>query len=326
MKISVGIPTCREGLNVPTGFAGPEDIVRMTQQAERLGFFAVWGNDHLTVPTEMRARIAGIANFYEPLIMLAHLSAVTQTIRLGTGVIVYPLRQSYALAKQAATLDVLSQGRLLLGVGIGSLREEFEMVQRPGSKPNRGDMLDEGLQVISRLFTEDNVNFQGTYNHLKDIQIYPKPQQNPFPIYIAGNHPNTAERVVKWGRGWLISSPSLDAVRQSGAVLRSAAERLGRDPASVEIVAIQTLSVAKTHEEAVTRLKNSRIARRHAEQDLTSMVDANLVGTPDEIAERIARFEDAGVSQITAQNFACDTFSEMLDLMQILGEQVVRRV
>ncbi len=326
MKINVGIPTCREGLNVPTSFAGPQEIVRMAQLAEKLGFYAVWGNDHLAIPPHIRARIQGIANFYEPLISLAYIAAATTSLRLGTGVVVLPLRQPQLLAKQAATLDAFSQGRLLLGVGIGSYREELEMVTRPGVRTNRGDMLDEGLELISKLFNEESVSFDGKYNYLADVQSYPKPAQTPLPIYIAGSHPNTADRVAKWGRGWLIHSPSPDVVQKSVAGLHAAAERAGRDPASVEIVCAQTLSIANTHAEAVTRLKNSRIAQRHSEQDLAVLVESNLVGTPAEIQEKVAKLQAAGVSQVTAQNFASDTFSEMLELVQILGEEVVGRV
>lgn len=326
IKFGVGIPTCREGLNVPTNFAGPADIVRMAQTAEKLGFDVVWGNDHLTIPTSVRARIPGIANFYEPLITLSYIAAVTETLRLGTGIIVFPLRQSVQVAKQAATLDAFCGGRLLLGVGVGSLREEFEMVQAPGSKANRGNMLDEGLEILSRLFSEDNVTYHGKYNHLTDIQLYPKPIQKPMPIFVAGNHPNTAERVVNWGKGWLIGSPSPEGIRKSVTALRVAADKANRNASAYDIVAIQTVSIAKTHEEAVTRLMNSRIAKRHSGHDLAEMVDANLVGTPNEILEKIARFHEAGITQVSAQNFACDTFAEMMDLMQILGEEVVRHV
>jgi probable F420-dependent oxidoreductase len=237
MKFSIGIPTCREGLYVPVGFAKLAEIVRMAQVAEELEFHAVWGNDHLSIPGHLRQFTTGNANFYDPLIVLSHIAAVTHRLQLGVGIVVLPLRDPVYLAKQAATLDGLSDGRLLLGVGIGSIREEFEAVQRPGTDTHRGKIMDEGLEIITRLFREDSVSFDGDYNYFTDLRLYPKPVQTPFPLYVAGTHPNAIDRVVKWGNGWLIAGSTADRIRQSVERLEAATDLAGRDIEEIEIVA-----------------------------------------------------------------------------------------
>jgi len=114
---------------MPLPFADLGDVVRISQAAERLGYHSVWGNDHITAPRYVREAHANQPRFFEPLITLAYVAAHTTTIRLGTAVLVMPMREPVYLAKQVATLDHASHGRVLLGVGVGAYREELEAIK-----------------------------------------------------------------------------------------------------------------------------------------------------------------------------------------------------
>src|SRR5690606_12467245 len=162
MRFSVAIPTCKEGLSYPLPFAGPEEIIRVAQSAEQLGYHSVWGNDHITAPRYVRETFDQPPNFYEPLIVLAYIAASTRRIKLAPSVIVLPMREPVYLAKQVATLDVFSGGRFILGVGVGAYREEFEAIH-PDLAPTaqRGQMVDESLEALVRLFREPVASFAG---------------------------------------------------------------------------------------------------------------------------------------------------------------------
>ena len=120
MDVGVAIPTCKEGLSSPVGFARPEQVNEVVVHAERLGYHSVWGNDHITAPQYVREHYPDPPSFYEPLIALAAAAGVTRRIRLATATIVLPLREPVYLAKQVATLDRFSGGRVILRVGMGA--------------------------------------------------------------------------------------------------------------------------------------------------------------------------------------------------------------
>ena len=133
-----------EGLTYPIPFSDPENLVRIAQHAEALGYHSVWGNDHMTTQHYVRAEFSVPPRFWEPLVTYAFLAAHTKTLRFGTGVLVLPMRRDIVvLAKQIATLDHFSGGRLEIGVGVGAYREEFEALW-PGAEVHRGDMVEEG--------------------------------------------------------------------------------------------------------------------------------------------------------------------------------------
>ena len=159
--VSAGLPTGMEGLTYPIPFSEPEAVIRIAQHAERLGYHSVWGNDHMTTQHYVRAEFPVPPRFWEPLITYAFVAAHTKTLRLGTGVLVLPMRRDIVvLAKQLATLDHFSGGRLEFGVGVGAYREEFEALW-PDSKAHRGDMVEEGVKAIQALFGHAEQLFRG---------------------------------------------------------------------------------------------------------------------------------------------------------------------
>ena len=148
MKISVGLPTGMEGLMYPVPFSTPKDIVDIAVHAERLGYHSVWGNDHMTTQHYVREEFSTPPNYWEPLITYGFIAAATKTLRMGTGMLVLPMRRDIVVtAKQIATLDQFSGGRVEIGIGVGAYREEFEALQ-PHFNAHRGNMVDEGLHAL----------------------------------------------------------------------------------------------------------------------------------------------------------------------------------
>jgi probable F420-dependent oxidoreductase len=229
MDVGVAIPTCKEGLSSPVGFARPDQVIEVIVHAERLGYHSVWGNDHITAPQYVREHYPDPPSFYEPLIALAAAAGVTRRIRLATATIVLPLREPVYLAKQIATLDRFSGGRVILGVGMGAYREEFERLFPRLRAARRADMAEESLTILRRLFTERPVSYDGRYYAFDGLDLAPMPLQRPLPIFVGGNHPAVVERAARHGEGWLPASMSRETLVR-GATPREAAREADRDP------------------------------------------------------------------------------------------------
>src|SRR5262249_21226933 len=163
LRFGVHIPTCIEGMMYPVPFARPEDILPTAQLAERVGFDSVWGNDHMTTQRYVQQEWPAPPNFYEPLITFTWVAARTERIKLATGIIVLPMRTMPVLAKQVATLDQLSGGRMILGVGTGAYREEYEALYPDARDARRGEIVDEGMRALRLLFTERKASFRGKH-------------------------------------------------------------------------------------------------------------------------------------------------------------------
>lgn len=332
MRFSVGVPTCKEGLNFPAPFAAPQEVIAIIQKAEELGFHSVWGNDHITAPKYVRDTFSEPPNFYEPLITLSFAAARTSRIGLAPSVIVLPMREPVYLAKQVATLDVFSAGRFILGVGVGAYREEFERINpRLAKTAHRGEMVDEALEALVRLLTEPVASFKGKYYQFEGIALSPKPRQEPFPIYVGGNSDNAARRAGRHGLGWLPAALSTADIRHGIEVLQEAAGQAGRGAQQIDIAPQLLVTMGQTYEEAIKRFKNSQmyhhlISLRGSTlrgQDLSRIEENNLVGTPEQILDKISKLQDAGVTHCAALNFISNTPGEMMEQMSYFKEGVM---
>lgn len=330
MDFGISIPTCREGLSLPLPYADLEDCVRMSQLAEDYGFHSVWGNDHITAPAYVRAAYADPPRFYEPLVTLAYIAARTKTIRLGTAVLVVPMREPVFLAKQIATLDHASGGRLILGAGVGAYPEELDALHPNLGKRHRGDMLDEGIQSLRLLFDERVASFEGTYTNFRDIELFPKPVQDPFPIYIGGNHPNQIARAARHGQAWFPASLPPAMIREGIDQLHEQAAAASRSPEELLVTPQAMVSIRKTHEAAVENFSLSPMARhlntlQQSTLNRVTMADAiaaNLIGTPEEIIETVSKYVDAGIDFMASMTFVSPTFESLLEDMQFFSEEV----
>ena len=328
MKFSVSLPTGFEGLMHPVPFVEAEDFLRLARLCEAVGYDSVWGNDHITTQHYVRDLFPNqVPRYYEPIIVMAHLSAATSRIRFGTAVTVLPMHDPVYLAKQVATLDQLCGGRFILGTGIGAYREEFLAWNTKLPDARRGDMLDEGLAALSLLLTEKNASFEGRYYGFKDVELAPKPRQVPFPIFVGGHNLQAIERAVKYGQGWLPGWRPLAEMKERIALLKRRAVELGRDPASIEIAPQMSVTVAKTQEAAEQRyLASGLVAHRkslaYTGRDLGHQITANLVGSPDVILEKIEIMAGIGIDHCCALMFPADSISEMAEQMEWFGTLV----
>ena len=324
LQFDVLLPNCREGMFAPSPYAGPEEIVHAAKLAEELGYDTLWAADFLSRTPDYPASDGGPPNWYEPLISLSYVAAVTTRIKLGTGVIMAPFREPVVLAKQVATLDRFSKGRLLLGLGLGAFRSEFENINGLRPKANRGRMLDDSLALLQRLLNEehpDGVSFESRYNHINDVSLNPRPVQQPLPLYIPGRTPASLERVAKWCHGVMFAAGA--AVSRIAALEPVLAEH-GRNLKDIDVIAEADLSLADTQEEAEKRYWES-----HHGQTMTSrrgrdgLLENNWVGTPALVAEKIAGLIEQGVTHFYVLHTATDTVGESLEQMQRFAEGVI---
>jgi probable F420-dependent oxidoreductase len=225
-------------------WASPDRPGEFARRAEALGFESLWTTEHVVVPAgyeswypySRRGRMAGGLEDFpspDPLVWLSAAAATTSEIRLATGVLVLPQRNPLILAKEAATLDVISGGRVTLGVGSGWLEEEFDAlgVEFAG----RGDRTDEYIAVMRTLWTEELASFEGETVAFSNVYMRPQPVQRPIPIVIGGHSKRAARRAGELGDGFFPFTVEPEKVPGLVAQAREHAERSGRDPDELEI-------------------------------------------------------------------------------------------
>lgn len=301
----------------PIPFARPDDFVRLGQLCERLGYWAVWGNDHITTQRYVRDLHPHTPpNFYEVMMVLAFVAASTQSLRVGTSVSVLPMRDPVWLAKQFSTLDQLSAGRALMGVGVGAYREEFEAVMpRVAGGARRGDMLEEGVQLIRRLFTDPRVDHDGVYYACHGIEMFPKPVQSPLPIYFGGHNLAALERAARWGQGWMPAWRPWSELAERILMLRDQTEAAGRTRSAVEVAIEFSVTIDDTDAAAEARYMASRlVAHRkslaYTGRDLSQQVLCNLIGSPETVAGKLQALAEMGVDHCCALMFPTDNVSQ----------------
>jgi probable F420-dependent oxidoreductase len=332
MKFSICLPTGFEGVMYPIPFVEPGDFVKLGLLCERLGYDSVWGDDHITTQKYVQELFPGQQPaFYEPLITLMAIGAVTTTLRLGTSLLVLPMRDPVYLAKQVTTLDQLTNGRFTLGVGLGAYREEFAAWNSRLAKARRGDMMDEGLEALLKLLYQTQASHEGKFYAFKDVEMAPKARQNPFPLFIGGHSMESVDRAAKLGEGWLPGWRPLNEMKERIEHLRRRAEEYGRDPKSIEIAPQFSFTIAKTMEEAERiYMESGLVAHRkslaYTGRDLSQQVVANLVGSADVILEKIAYLRSIGVDHCCALMVPANSMSELIEQIEWFAEDVMKRV
>src|ERR1700682_298304 len=225
MRFGVTVPNYRK-------LASPENLVQVARRSEELGFDSLWVTDHVVVPEPYREMFG--PTVYDPLSVLAFLAAHTQRVELGTAVLVIPYRNPLVVAKQLATIDNLSNGRVVLGTGAGWAREEFEALGVPYDE--RGPITDEYLRAILELWTSESPPSKGLYVNSHNIHAEQRPVQQPHPPLLIGGYGKKAiRRAVAIGQGWFPDGMSLPDLDKAIGFMRQAAEEAGRDPASLSV-------------------------------------------------------------------------------------------
>jgi probable F420-dependent oxidoreductase len=275
--------------------AGLDVVLKIAEKADALRYGSLFVTDHVVMPVSSAKSTypyttsgqfpGGLAQDYlEPLVVLSHLAHATKRPRLGVSVLVVPYRNPLLAAKMLATVDVLSKGRVVLGAGVGWLREEFEALGTPPFE-ERGRVTDEYIKLMRAAWTTDPVTFDGKYYPVRDVHVLPKPVQRPaIPVWIGGHTEAALRRAGTLGDGWHpigMRPPALltpDEYAAKAKQVHDAARRAGRDPKSI------TLTIRVPME---VRAKNAKAAA--GDRPL-------FQGTADEVSADIRRYQALGVS------------------------------
>jgi probable F420-dependent oxidoreductase len=307
------------GLGIPHAGAAAQGakIVRFAQRAEALGFESLWCGDHIILPTAGTnqypytddgsfARPSDIG-FLETMTVLAFVASVTQRVRLGSTVIILPYRNPIVQAKMFASLDVLSGGRAICGVGVGWLEKEFDTLGVPYAE--RGPMSDEFLAIFRTLWTESHPEHNGKFYQFDGIQLQPKPLQNPLPIWVGGHSKRAIRRAIAYGQAWHPTRMTPAYVAEHIPYLRQEAERAGRDPDSIIISLKRGL-----------HLTDIGLAGK-----MISHAGNAVVGTVQDAIDDARRCRDIGIHQLT-YDFRTDAVDDQVAIMECLAEHVIPAV
>jgi len=302
----------RYGFYLPTRgrTATPEDLEALVRRGEALGFTSVMIADHIVFPSVVTSKypytVSGVfpgqGDALEQLALMAFIAGKTERLRLVTSVMILPYRNPVATAKTLATIDVLSRGRVTVGVGVGWLREEFEALGA-ADFDRRGAVSDEYLRIFKALWTESPVSFAGEFYRFEDVRCLPEPVQKPHPpIWIGGHSKAALRRVARLGDGWhpVGANPAVPLtpadLRRDLDELYRLTEAEGRDPSALTISYKAPLY-------DVSRPVAAGADRRP------------FSGSPDQIAEDIATYERLGVSELIF-DFRSETLAESLERME----------
>ena len=213
------------------------DPAVLAARAEELGFDSMWAPEQPTLPVEtVRDIPRAWGDIVDPFVMLARASATTSTLMLGTAVVVVPEHSPILLAKRAATLDALSGGRLLFGIGVGSVPEEAALFGT--DFPRRWTQTREAAAAMKELWTREQSEHHGAYYDFPPVYHYPKPVSRPGPPILLGSRsPRVFERIVADADGWIPIGATPAEIESARATLDTLAAAAGRDPATLQIVA-----------------------------------------------------------------------------------------
>ncbi len=228
---------------VNVGVASVDAMLGLAVAAEDLGFESVWTFEHVVVPVDYQSKYpysmdgkmgaTPETNFVDPLIALSAVATATKKIRLGTGVNILPQTNPLYLAKQAASLDFVSGGRFMLGVGIGWLAEEFSALGVPFER--RGPRFNDYVEAMRKVWSGDVVEHEGEFVKWSGFKSHPTPVQDPFPLVIGGHKGRAYQRVARYGNGWFAPSAAVDQVSAMLKDLDEVCRAEGRDRSTIEI-------------------------------------------------------------------------------------------
>lgn len=307
MKFGIAYPTFLDG----------DEIRRFAVRTEELGFESIWVGDHVVFPAKApdgypytedgSFQRPPDAPFIEPFTLLSFIASVTSHIKLGTTVIIVPYRHPIVQAKMFASLDVLTGGRAICGVGVGWLKEEFDALDAPFAK--RGAMTDEYLEIFKCLWTEPIPSYDGQFHQFSDITFEPKPVQKPYiPIWVGGHSRNAIRRSVHHGNAWHPTRQTPEWMAERLPFLRSYALEHGRDPAEI------TISL-KRH------LHFTELGVELGGGPLTT---GTVIGTAQDVLDDVKRCQDMGIDQVTF-DFRISDFDQCVRIVEHLAERVMTR-
>ncbi|HET8575556.1 MAG TPA: LLM class flavin-dependent oxidoreductase, partial [Methylomirabilota bacterium] len=254
----------------------PDQQFALAQRCEALGYDSLWTGDHISFHNPL----------YESLTLLASYAGITKRVKLGTGVYLLALRHPTVAAKITSTLDVLSGGRLIFGVGVGGENpKEFEACGIPHKE--RGARVDEGIEVVRTLWRDAPATFKGRFTQFDGVSIDPKPVQKPAPpIWIGGRSDAALRRAGIRGDGWVSYVVNPERYAQSLAKIRDAAASVGRPLDNFATAHLTFITVGRDH--AAAKATWIRLLSKRYAQDFTPLADRyGIIGTPAQCAEQL---------------------------------------
>ena len=308
------------GVNFATyGFPSFPFLLESSIRAERIGFDAVWVLDHLFLPDRVYKAIGketGRRDALDAWIVMAAIATVTKSVRIGSCVTPIPLRNSSLLAKTAATLDNLSNGRVILGVGAGWFSEEFRSYGIGwDSFQVRVAKTIEGVIVIKKLWIEDSPSYDGRFYRIRNAPLWPKPVQKPHPpIYFGGRSEAILRATGEMGDGWISWAVSSSEFREKISVIRDIASRVGRKPESVKPACNLIVSVSEDYDEA--RRTAERYVANFFGRSLDDIGDFIVYGEPDDCIDGIEKFIEAGTMHVAFRPMLNKDIPRFLDIFE----------
>jgi probable F420-dependent oxidoreductase len=291
---------------------GPDTLMKAAQSAEAQGFDAVWSADRVVTPWQINTSYPYSENhefivppdrpFLDSLTCLAFLAGCTEKITLGISVLVLPYRHPLYWTRVAASIEQLSRGRLIMGIGVGWMEEEFAALGIPFK--DRGRMTDEQLQILSKLWTEEHISFNGQFYHFQDLAFYPKPIQQPrIPIWVGGEGISAQRRAARYGDAWFpyyvqITPSELKAGYDH--VQRLTIEA-GRDPQQVRLTCCRQIEVTR---------------------EPVPQNESHLRGTPEQLVEALQAYREIGLDHLALQ-FMVPRWPDRIEQIERFASEVM---
>ena len=305
------------GFNLPDTLDGDE-LCRFAQRADELGFESLWSGDHIVLPTAGTDQYPYTADgafarpssspYHEMMTVLTYVAACTKQIRIGTTVTILPYRNPIVQAKMYASLDVLTKGRVICGVGVGWLEKEFQTLGVPHAE--RGPMSDECIEVYKCLWTEENPEYHGKFFDFDGIQMYPKPVQKPhIPIWVGGHTRRAIRRTVAYGDAWHPTRQTPEYVAELLPYLRQQAETAGRNPDEITISLKRSLYFTDL---GMTERSTVRTG-------------AAVIATTQQVIDDVHHCQELGIHQLT-YDFRATSVDECIQALEHFADKVVPAV
>jgi probable F420-dependent oxidoreductase len=290
----------------PAPLTKPENVVNFAKKCEAMGCHSMWTIDRIAYDN------------LEPLTVLAAAAGATQKIRLGTSVLLGNLRHASHVAKIVSTLDFISNGRVTLGLGFGSRENDYRAVEIPFE--HRGSRAVEQVQLMKRLWTEDNVTFKGKFYNLENLSVGPKPIQKPHPpIWTGGSAEVALKRAGSWADGFICGSSAIPEFPSTWEKIASYAKAAGRDPNKISKAGLTFMAIDEDKSKAVKTVED--YVMRYYGRLRADVANTSLVGAPAAIAERIGAFLSRGLDTLIIG--VADPDPRQLDLF---GENVLPKI
>jgi probable F420-dependent oxidoreductase len=290
----------------PAPLTKPENVLNFAKKCESMGAHSMWTIDRVAYDN------------LEPLTILAAAAGATERIRLGTSVLLANLRHPSHVAKIVATLDFISNGRVILGLGFGSRESDYNAVEVPFE--HRGSRAVEQVKLMKRLWTEANVTHKGRFYNVENLSVGPRPVQKPHPpIWTGGSAEVALKRAGTWADGFICGSSAIADFPATWEKISGYAKAAGRDPSKIAKASLTFMAINDDHDKAIKTVED--YVMRYYGRLRADVADTSLIGTPAAIIDRIGSFLSKGLDTLIIG--LADPDPRQLDLF---GEKVLPKV